>query len=278
MTKTIRRVSLVALIVCLLVTVYPSFNVQAASKKIALNKTKVTLTVGKSTTLKLKNAKASKVKWSSSNKYVASVKKSGSKVVVKALTGGNATITATYKGKKYKCKVLVKYKSLTGVKINRHKITLHAGDKFTGLKAKLKPSDAEYEFNWCSSDESIVRILDPWGFECIAIKAGVTNVWIEACDFNGHKFVDTCKVTVVNDVDNDEVFDKETLDTLKKELGVPLNKKKVNVDISDPFYWEGGEMRLVKVTFSKGRYEASVDCDPETGEAVKSFLPWDKYY
>ena len=76
----------------------------AKKKKIALSKTKATLTVGKKLTLKLKNATASKVKWSSSNKKVATVAKG----VVKAKKAGKVTIKAKYKGKTYSCVVTVK--------------------------------------------------------------------------------------------------------------------------------------------------------------------------
>lgn len=80
--------------------------VKAAAKKISISKKSATLTVGKTLTLKLKNAKASKVKWSTSNKKIATV----SKGKVKAKKAGKATITAKYKGKKYKCKITVKAK------------------------------------------------------------------------------------------------------------------------------------------------------------------------
>lgn len=82
-------------------------TVKAAAKKISISKKSATLKVGKKLTLKLKNAKASKVKWSSSKKKVATVSKKG---VVKAKKSGKATITAKYKGKKYKCKITVKAK------------------------------------------------------------------------------------------------------------------------------------------------------------------------
>lgn len=71
----------------------------------SLSKKSVTITKGKTYKLKLKKATAKKVKWSSSKKSVATVSKSGT---VKAKKAGKATITAKYKGKKYKCKVTVK--------------------------------------------------------------------------------------------------------------------------------------------------------------------------
>ena len=78
------------------------------SKKsvIKLSKTKLTLEAGKSKTIKLKGAKASKVKWASSKKQVATV----SKGKIKAKKAGTATITAKYKNKKYKCRVTVRDK------------------------------------------------------------------------------------------------------------------------------------------------------------------------
>ena len=69
-----------------------------------LNKTKITLKVGKKYTLKLKNNKK-KVTWSSSRKKVAAVSRKG---VVTAKKAGTATIKAKAGGKTYKCKVTVK--------------------------------------------------------------------------------------------------------------------------------------------------------------------------
>lgn len=75
-----------------------------AAKKVKLNKKSVTLGIGKSVKLKLKNAKK-KVKWSSKNKKVATVNKKGKVTAKKA---GTTKIVAKSAGKKYVCKVLVK--------------------------------------------------------------------------------------------------------------------------------------------------------------------------
>ncbi len=78
----------------------------AATKKPKLNKKKISLYVGKTKKLKVKNTKQ-KVKWSSSKKSVATVSKKGK---VKAKKKGKATITAKVAKKKLKCKVTVKEK------------------------------------------------------------------------------------------------------------------------------------------------------------------------
>jgi flavodoxin len=83
-------------------------DVSAATKTRKLNATKVTLTVGKTKQLKVSNIKASKVKWSSSKKSVATVNKTGKVTAKKA---GKTTITAKFSGKSLTCKVTVKAKA-----------------------------------------------------------------------------------------------------------------------------------------------------------------------
>ena len=104
--KKLFAVLMVALICISAMTV----NVSAATKKnVKLNKSKITLEVGDSYTLKKTVTGFSKytVQWSSSDKTVATVK-SGGKVTAKK--AGTATITMKLKGTKYKatCKVTVK--------------------------------------------------------------------------------------------------------------------------------------------------------------------------
>ena len=80
-------------------------------KPIELSKKKVTTTEGKTFRLKLYCGATSGIKWKSSNKKVVKIKKNTQNwVTLEALKHGKATITATYKDKKYKCVVTVKKK------------------------------------------------------------------------------------------------------------------------------------------------------------------------
>lgn len=81
---------------------FPAEKVLAA-EDIKLNKTKLTVEVGTSYTLKINGTKE-KVTWKSSNSKIAKVDKSGKVTGVKE---GNATITATVGKKSYTCKVTV---------------------------------------------------------------------------------------------------------------------------------------------------------------------------
>ena len=85
-------------------------STSAFAKSPSLNKTKVTLIAGRTKQLKVKNAGKKKVVWSSNNKKIASVSKSG---LVKAKKAGTCKITARVGNKKLKCKVKVQKKGLT---------------------------------------------------------------------------------------------------------------------------------------------------------------------
>lgn len=103
MTK-FKKILTVMLVFVMVLTLSP---IQAnAAKKVKLNKSKISMFVGKSYTLKLKNNKK-KIKWSSSKKKVATVSKKGK---VKAKKKGTCKITAKVGKKKYVCKVTVKKK------------------------------------------------------------------------------------------------------------------------------------------------------------------------
>lgn len=85
----------------------PERNTYAA-KKTQLNKKSVTIEIGKTVTLKLKNApKGKKIKWTSSKKKVAVVNSKGR---VQGKSAGKAKITAKVGKKKYTCTVTVKKK------------------------------------------------------------------------------------------------------------------------------------------------------------------------
>ena len=96
--KQAKKILAVVLALVLSISLLPATGVSAASKKVKLNKTKATIYVGKTVTLKVKNTKK-KVKWSTSNKKVATVTKKGK---VKGKKAGKATITAKVGKKKIK--------------------------------------------------------------------------------------------------------------------------------------------------------------------------------
>ena len=92
-------------VICTLVTFTP-VNTNAATK-VTLSNTKITLKLGNTKVLKLKNAKG-KVTWKTSNAKVVSIKKKdATSITLTPKKQGNVTITATNNKKTYTCKVNV---------------------------------------------------------------------------------------------------------------------------------------------------------------------------
>lgn len=135
------------LLLCLLFAM--SASVFAASKaSVQLNKSKASVTVGKSITLKATvTGKSQTVKWKSSKPSVASVNSKGKVTAKKA---GTATITAKANGKTAKCTITVKKKTTSYVKQGEYGQigdapkagTIGAGDFVTVLKV----SDSKIKF------------------------------------------------------------------------------------------------------------------------------------
>ena len=119
---------------------------------VKLDKTSLTLTKGKTYTLKTTVTGTNKtVSWSSSNASVASVDKNGK---VTAKTKGTATITAKVDGVSASCKVTVNEPAKTTIKLDKTKVTLGAGEPCT-LKATVSPSQ---KVTWTSSNPKLVKV------------------------------------------------------------------------------------------------------------------------
>lgn len=185
MRHAIQKLSIFLAVFCMLFSAVPA---QAAAP--AISKKSVSLYVGKSTTLKVKNSKG-KIKWKSSNHKVAAVNKSGKITAKKA---GTATITATVNKKNYTCIVTVKRKTVkvSKVKLNKSKITVKAGSSCK-LKASVSPSKTSNKaLVWKSSNTDVASVDNKGSVSCK--KAGTATIIAVSSD--GSKKKASCKVTV----------------------------------------------------------------------------------
>ena len=132
-------------------------TVEAASA-IKLSKSKLTMGLGDTYTLKLTGAK--NPVWKSSNSKIAIVK--NGKVI--ARKSGKVTISATYKGKSYKCTVLVK-----SPKINSAKFSMTVG-----TKKQVRVLNTINRVAWFTSNKS-VAVVDKKGL-VTARKAGKVKI------------------------------------------------------------------------------------------------------
>jgi len=113
--------------------------------------------------------------WSSDNKKVVTV----SKGKLTAKGKGTATVTASYKGKKYKCKVTVEAPSLTKKAVGLLK----------GQTKSIALKNTSYSIKWTSSDTSVATVSSKG--KITAIGKGTADITATA---NGKKYC--CKVTV----------------------------------------------------------------------------------
>ena len=134
------------------------YIVEAASVKIS--KTKYTMNVGEKYTLKVKGTKK-KVKWSTSNKKVATINSKGK---VTAKKKGTVTITAKVSGRKYKCKIKVEKPT-----INTKSKTMYLGNTYN-----LKISKTTQKVKWSTSNKKIATV-DTNGI-VTAKKVGTTTI------------------------------------------------------------------------------------------------------
>ncbi|WP_049945075.1 Ig-like domain-containing protein [Butyrivibrio sp. AC2005] len=116
----------------------PQFTM-TASAKAKISKKKIEIKPGKTKKIKMSGIKGASVKWSSSNKKVATVDQNGK---VKAKKAGQATIKAKVNGKTYKCKVCVLCKS--------HKYE----EETKGTPTKGNPVDKVLKCTVCGHEEN----------------------------------------------------------------------------------------------------------------------------
>lgn len=155
--------------------------ISQAKPKVKLNKTSVTLTIGSTTKLKVKNT-TKKVKWSSNKRSVAEVDSDGEVYANKA---GMAKITAKVGKKKYTCKVKVLRQY-----ISNDTMILNVGESQDLKILGISRNDA---ITWGSDDEDIAIVSE--NGEVTALKSGETNIYAMLNGGVGETY--ECKVIVI---------------------------------------------------------------------------------
>lgn len=148
-------------------------NVYATS----ISKKSKTIAKGNTYTLKVTGTKK-KVKWTSSNKKIAIVDKTGK---VKAIKTGKVTISAKVGNKKYKC----------NVKVVNPKISKTSKTMVKGTTYALKVTGTTSKVTWTSSNKKIAKVTSKG--KVTALKAGTATI---TASVNGKRL--RCIVKVVN--------------------------------------------------------------------------------
>ena len=189
-----RRALLTAAAAILLITSCGKREETAGVSSVAVTPSRIEIIEGESAALSARvspeAASDRVVSWSSSDRSVATVDKTGT---VQGLKPGTATVTATAEGKSGTCAVTVKAKAVnvTEVTLDRTELTLTEGEAET-LTATVRPDNADNRKVTWSSDKTEIATVDGAG-KVTAVKAGEAVVTVTTED--GGKTA-SCKVTV----------------------------------------------------------------------------------
>ena len=202
-----------------------------------------TLSKGSSKTLTVEGTPASAfdkdaVKWTSSNKNVATVEKGE----VKAVGVGTATITASLAGKSDTVKVTVN-NPLTGIALDKTTLALEKNQSAT-LKVKYNPEDTtdSKTVKWESSDSTVAKV-DQNG-KVTAIKDGSATIKATV-----GKFTAECVVTVKRVPLTGISLDKTALELSKGQSSEALKVIYTPADTTDDktVTWSSADEKIATV-------------------------------
>lgn len=174
-------------------------TVKELVSNVTLNKSSKKMIVGGTTTLTAtvtsETASNKKVKWTTSNKKIATVNQSG-KVTAKKVGSCKITATATDgSGESASCSIRV-IRRVKSLKINHSYLKLMEG-KSAKIKSAISPSNATIKsIKWKSSDSDVAMVSS--GGKVTALSAGVAKITASTTD--GSKLVATCTVQVIKAV------------------------------------------------------------------------------
>ena len=182
--KQQKKAGILLMLVCLIITLALPVTANAAVK---INKTSVSVLRGKTYNLKITGTKQ-KIRWTSSNKKIATVSASGK---IKGINKGRCNIYAKAGNKKYTCKVTVR-QPVTSIKLSKTSISVNKGKTYT-LKVSVAPKNAANKaVVWKSSNTKIASVSSKG--VVTAKSAGTTTITATAKD--GSRKKASCKVTI----------------------------------------------------------------------------------
>ena len=279
----------------------------SAAKKVKLNKKSATLSIGKTVTLRVKNAGSKKVTWASSNVNVAVVEDG----VVTAVDSGKATIRATVGAKTLKCKVTVKaaaeqasveivgysnfdprlhlYGNAYGASAttNTQVLDVLEGGTQYDLKPHVQTTPAGAALTWTSSNEKVATVKDG------VVKAVADGTALITVTANGASDSIVCYVTgmgsdedsnpvVITMANYDRLFNKFFEKVTVRTVFLDVNGNIINPTFGKAWIMYNGEKvditDEVKENFYHEEYymvckDPRVDTLKSSGEG--NFLVWE---
>ncbi len=171
-------------------------TVSAADPSVTLPYSTITISKGKTVSLKAKVSGVSKytLVWTSSDKSIVSVTDEGKITGVKK---GSADVTVAIKNTDASAKVKVTVGTpVTGVTVSEKSISVKAGSTYE-ISAKVSPSNASNKSLTYSSSDKKVATVSKDGV-VTGVKSGSATITVKAADGSGKKATVTVKVTAGN--------------------------------------------------------------------------------
>jgi hypothetical protein len=244
MKKHIKQLLAIFLVVFTIVNCFGingySFTTVKADSKLRLSVNNAKLKVGSSLTIKLLKEDGSQcknVKWSSTNRKKISVNKKG-KITAKKI--GSATITASYGGRTYKCKVKAEKKypeKNSSIVASQKEITILCAKEEKAIKIYTDASQSiVYKFpdsisHYRNKNEYYQDIYARWGnwskngIITLYIRGEqVTNSYVDVYDATNHKIKDRIHIKVIYPIESMK-FKKKNYSLglgLEKDIGEEL--------------------------------------------------------
>lgn len=238
---------------CVITCTIPKYNAKAvcevkvASLRTTIKLNKTNIRIGKGQTYKLKatvwtnNSKKPSVKWTTSNRRIATV---GQKGKVKAKKLGYATIMATTTDKlkvRAKCKVRVILRAKSVQIVPNYAVCYIGGTKT--LKAVVKPANATLKtVSWKSSDTSIATVT---GGKVRGLAEGTVTITATAKDGSGKK--GTCILKVMEEIPASSIVVAQSELTMKKGDSAKLSYTVLPNNTSDDITFASDNKRVAKV-------------------------------
>lgn len=216
MTRKKQLKKLIICMLCVICTLVAFTPVNAnATTKVTLSNTKITLKLGNTKVLKLKNAKG-KVTWKTSNAKVVSIKKKdASSITLVPKKQGKVTITAKNNKKTYTCKVNVpkmKYDTWDDEKV------------MLGYINTVTISDVHSPIQWSIDDESIASIKtkgkNNYKLDITALTHGTTTIHgiLDGTTYDMKVIVPEVKLDVAKIVRDESEYYMSAVGYMRKEF------------------------------------------------------------
>ncbi len=218
---------------------------------VSLDKSSKTLAIGDTfkltATVESNSASNPKLKWTTSNKKIATVNQSGKvtakkpgtvTIKVKVTDGTNKTAT---------CKVKV-IKEVTKVTLNKRILTVYLGET-KKLKATVKPKNATNKgVKWTSENPEIAEVV---GGEVLGLKEGTTKITVTAKDTSKKKA--TCHVNVIKREEKKDIPVSSILLSAKDITLVKGQSEKIKYTLvpynhTDKIYFDSTNRSVATVT------------------------------